>query len=101
MDMIKCDIKLLEQDHLNVSGELKNIVDQLNIIRDFINQIDSIWEGDAATAFKKHYTMVVNQMYIVMSMVKQIERLEETSRTSYKEGEAEIAQIIEAIKITY
>ncbi len=101
MDMIKCDIKLLEQDHMNVSAELKNIAEQLNLIRNYLSQVNDIWVGDAATAFKNRYSMIVNQMGMVMSTVQLIERLESSSRDSYKEGEKEIAQIIELINITY
>ena len=60
---VEIDIEALETESKKLAGQIKRLNDYNNRLNNLINNMSSVWEGDAAIAYinamRKHYNKAV------------------------------------------
>ena len=94
MDIIKCDIRQLEQDNQRIIEGIKAIMEQMETIKYIRDTLKDDWTGSAAQATEIRLDELLKLLCNIMYELQKMAKLECESKETYYQGENQIANMI-------
>jgi WXG100 family type VII secretion target len=96
---IEISMTTLDQDINSMSTLLNQIRTNMNGMFDSIQELDAMWDGPAHQAFAEQVTADKALMVTLCNTVQEIIESMENAKTSYRQCESAVADVVNQIEI--
>ena len=96
---IKVNTGSLDQTRKEIEGRLNQTQKSIEEISQAMSALNSMWEGEAHTAFAKEIAEDIQQLQNMCDGVQDIIRYESNAVTEYNKCEQQVGEIISQIRI--
>lgn len=96
---IKINTIRLNSDANEIASRITSLTQEMNALKQSVNQMNSMWTGEAKNAFVAAFN---NDMKALETMIKDIESIhtyETNAKTKYENCERQVEQLVNSIRV--